>query len=146
MYSITRRSRPHGRVPNAPRPGPAHPELHASVVAAPRSPAEPAFVVGVVVMAMSLRLTTSIMVGLICRYTRFARPQRLPDVRRDQPRPYFGRGRLLPESVLLTTSSLRHTITGVNHRSVVTKPSRSVIGTLSEDEQFVLIEAGKAME
>jgi hypothetical protein len=35
----------------------------------------------------------------------------LPDVGRDRPRPYFGRGQFPPGSVLLTTSSLR-TIAG----------------------------------
>jgi hypothetical protein len=42
----------------------AHPERGASIVAAHMSPVEPALAVCVVVMAFSLHLKTSVMVGL----------------------------------------------------------------------------------
>jgi hypothetical protein len=64
MYSVTRRSLPQGRVPMSPRTGTAHPELGVSPVAADMRTAEPALVVSVVVIATSLRLKTSVMVGL----------------------------------------------------------------------------------
>jgi hypothetical protein len=64
MYSVTRRSLHEGRVPMSPRTGTAHAELGASTVAAHMSPAEPALVVGVVVIAISFRLQASVMVGL----------------------------------------------------------------------------------
>jgi hypothetical protein len=47
-----------------PRTGTAHPELVASTVAADMRTAESALVVSVVVIAISLRLKTSVMVGL----------------------------------------------------------------------------------
>ena len=62
MYSITRRSLPHGRVPTSPLIGTAHPELGASMIAGQRSPAEPAVVVCVVI-AMFLRRNSSV-IGL----------------------------------------------------------------------------------
>jgi hypothetical protein len=48
----------------SPRTGTAHPELGASTVAAEMKTAEPALVVSVVIIAISLRLKTSVMVGL----------------------------------------------------------------------------------
>ena len=64
MYSVTRRSLHAGRLPTSPRAGTAHPALAASTVAARMGPAEPALVVCVVVIAMSLRPKTSGMIGL----------------------------------------------------------------------------------
>jgi formate hydrogenlyase subunit 4 len=46
----------------SPRTGTAHPELGASTEATRMRPAEPAIVAGVVVIAISFRLKTSVMV------------------------------------------------------------------------------------
>jgi hypothetical protein len=51
-------------VPTSPRTGTIHPELGASTVVADTRTAEPALVVSLVVIAISLRLKTSVMVGL----------------------------------------------------------------------------------
>src|ERR1700730_4812537 len=64
MYSVTRRSLHEGRLPTLSRAGTAHPALGASTVAARMGPAAAAFGACVVVMAISFRLKTSVMVGL----------------------------------------------------------------------------------
>jgi hypothetical protein len=48
----------------APRTGPTNPELGTSTVAADMSSAEPALVVWVIVIAISLRLKIAVMIGL----------------------------------------------------------------------------------
>jgi len=58
-----------------PRTGTAHPELGASTVAADMRTAESALVVSVVVIAISLRLKTSVMVGLDLQEDYFRRAE-----------------------------------------------------------------------